>query len=91
MVKTKNSEGYKLIDEYIPVENKTEKLSKAKRAQDDEFYTKREDVENVLKMFEEYNIFDDFDFFVCPCDSEESEFIKLLIRKKEGYFDEYDG
>ena len=41
MVKTKNSEGYKLIDEYIPVENKTEKLAKAKRAQDDEFYTKR--------------------------------------------------
>lgn len=83
MVKTKNSEGYKLIDEYILVENKTEKLAKAKRAQDDEFYTKREDVENVLKMFEEYNIFDDFDFFVCPCDSEESEFVKLLKEWKK--------
>lgn len=83
MIKTKNSEGYKLIDEYIPVENKTEKLAKAKRAQDDEFYTKREDVENVMKLFEEYNIFDDFDFFVCPCDSEESEFVKLLKEWKK--------
>ena len=83
MVNTKNSEGYKLIDEYIPAENKTEKLRKAQRARDDEFYTKREDVENVMKLFDEYNIFDDFDFFVCPCDSEESEFVKLLKEWKK--------
>ena len=83
MVKTKNSEGYKLIDEYIPAKDKTDKLRRAQRAKDDEFYTKREDVENVMKMFEEYNIFDDFDFFVCPCDSEESEFVKLLKEWKK--------
>lgn len=75
MAITKNKD-YTLIDDVPQAKNQIEKLRKAKEKRDDEFYTLKEDVLEVYELLK--NVIPKFDYILCPADSEESNFVKVL-------------
>lgn len=75
MAITKNK-NYTLVEDTQPIEIKNTKLNDAKAKRDDEFYTLKEDVQEVYELLKD--VLPTFDYILCPADTEQSNFVKVL-------------
>lgn len=62
--------------------NTTRAMNRAKKIQDDEFYTRYEDIEKEMQYYKEYF---KGKVILLPCDSEESSFVEYFNNKREEY------
>lgn len=60
-----------------------EKLNKAKKAKNDEFYTQYSDIEKELEHYDKYKFIDKVIYL--PCDRQESNFVAYFKEHYEDY------